>query len=76
MYYFKIRKRFKYFSLTIFECTMKIVLSPNTLSRIIYSSFGSLALTGINSTVSSTSALVNLISLNFTFFFSFYIVSQ
>ncbi|KAF6154712.1 hypothetical protein GIB67_035677, partial [Kingdonia uniflora] len=58
-YYLKIRKRFNYFSLAIFECTMKIVLSPNTLSRIIYSVFGSLVLIGINLTVSSTCALNN-----------------
>ncbi|KAF6144874.1 hypothetical protein GIB67_001885, partial [Kingdonia uniflora] len=75
-YYLKIRKRFKYFALAIFECTTKIVFSPNTLSRIIYSVLSSLILTGINSTVSLTSALVNSSSSNFSFFFSFYIVSQ
>ncbi|KAF6157714.1 hypothetical protein GIB67_037287, partial [Kingdonia uniflora] len=58
-YYLRIIKRFKYFALSIFEYTVKIVLSPNILFRIIYSIFGSQVFTGINLTVSSTSALVN-----------------
>ncbi|KAF6145302.1 hypothetical protein GIB67_017013, partial [Kingdonia uniflora] len=58
-YYLKIRKRFIYFVLAIFECTVKIILSPNTLSRIIYLVFSSLVFTGRNLTVSSTSTLIN-----------------
>ncbi|KAF6155469.1 hypothetical protein GIB67_019995 [Kingdonia uniflora] len=43
------------------------------LSRIIYSVFGSLVFAGINLTASSTSALVNSSSKNFTFSFLFFL---